>query len=203
MGEDPCSAAQCKTASTVQAIRRTGAGGTTAATLAALRHRPGTGDDARHGVTRGLSGGACRSGHDTGYLPLPGRHHHLRSAVDGRADPDPWRATVCWPGKVPACSRRRDWREWVATSKEEYIAKAIALACDLPRLAALRAGLREQVLASPLFDAPRFARNFEDALWGMWQAHTRRMIHPLHPNFCLLRATDSNPMRMNPGMTQQ
>jgi len=34
----------------------------------------------------------------------------------------------------------------------------------------LRARLREQVRASPLFDAPRFARNFEDALWGMWQA---------------------------------
>jgi len=29
--------------------------------------------------------------------------------------------------------------------------------------------LRQQVIASPLFDAPRFARNFEDALWGMWQ----------------------------------
>jgi protein O-GlcNAc transferase len=61
--------------------------------------------------------------------------------------------------------------EWVATSKEEYIAKAIALASDLPMLATLRAGLRQQVLASPLFDAPRFARNFEDALWGMWQRY--------------------------------
>jgi len=61
--------------------------------------------------------------------------------------------------------------DWVATSKEEFIIKAIALACDLPKLAALRAGLRAQVLASPLFDAPRFARNFEDALWGMWQSH--------------------------------
>jgi protein O-GlcNAc transferase len=61
--------------------------------------------------------------------------------------------------------------EWVATSKEEYIAKAIALASDLPMLAALRAGLRQQVLASPLFDARRFARNFEDALWGMWQSY--------------------------------
>src|SRR5574340_155957 len=59
--------------------------------------------------------------------------------------------------------------EWVATSKEEYIAKAIALASDKPKLAALRAGLRQQVVASPLFDAPRFARNFEDALWGMWR----------------------------------
>ncbi len=60
--------------------------------------------------------------------------------------------------------------QWVANSKEEYVAKAIALASDRPGLARLRAGLRAQVLASPLFDAPRFARNFEEALWGMWQA---------------------------------
>jgi protein O-GlcNAc transferase len=61
--------------------------------------------------------------------------------------------------------------EWVATSKEEYIAKAIALANDKPKLTVLRAGLRQQVLDSPLFDAPRFARNFEDALWGMWEGY--------------------------------
>jgi predicted O-linked N-acetylglucosamine transferase (SPINDLY family) len=61
--------------------------------------------------------------------------------------------------------------DWVATSKEKYVAKAIALASDLPRLAALRAGLRQQVLACPLFDAPRFARHLEDALWGMWQRY--------------------------------
>jgi predicted O-linked N-acetylglucosamine transferase (SPINDLY family) len=59
---------------------------------------------------------------------------------------------------------------WVATSVADYADKAVALAGGLPKLAALRAGLRAQVLASPLFDAPRFARNFEAALWGMWQA---------------------------------
>ena len=53
-------------------------------------------------------------------------------------------------------------------------AKAVAFASDLPKLAALRAELRSQVLASPLFDAPRFARNFEEALWGMWQHHQER-----------------------------
>jgi len=68
--------------------------------------------------------------------------------------------------------------EWVATSKEEYIAKAIALASDQDGLAALRAVLREQVLASPLFDAPRFARNVEDALWGMWQRYQARPGNP-------------------------
>ena len=61
--------------------------------------------------------------------------------------------------------------EWVTASKEEYIANAIALASDRPKLSALRAGLRQQVLASPLFDAQRFARHFEDALWGMWQGY--------------------------------
>jgi protein O-GlcNAc transferase len=59
--------------------------------------------------------------------------------------------------------------DWIAANEDEYVAKAVAFASDLEQLAALRAGLRQQVLASPLFDAPRFARNFEQALWGMWQ----------------------------------
>ena len=54
--------------------------------------------------------------------------------------------------------------EWIANSVEDYIAKAINLAGDLTGLAVLRAGLREQVRTSPLFDAKRFAKNFEDAL---------------------------------------
>jgi protein O-GlcNAc transferase len=64
--------------------------------------------------------------------------------------------------------------DWVATSVANYIDKAVALAGDLPKLAELRAGLREQVSTSPLFDAQRFVRNFEDALWGMWQARTQQ-----------------------------
>lgn len=59
--------------------------------------------------------------------------------------------------------------DWVANSEEDYVAKAVQFTQDLSVLAALRAGLRQQVLASPLFDAPRFARNFEAALWGMWR----------------------------------
>lgn len=58
--------------------------------------------------------------------------------------------------------------DWIAADANDYVAKALAHASDLPRLATLRSGLRQQVLASPLFDAPRFARHFEAALRGMW-----------------------------------
>ena len=58
--------------------------------------------------------------------------------------------------------------DWIAADTNDYLAKAIAHASDLPRLATLRSSLRDQVMASPLFDAPRFARHFEAALRGMW-----------------------------------
>ncbi|MFZ5524847.1 MAG: tetratricopeptide repeat protein [Pseudomonadota bacterium] len=63
--------------------------------------------------------------------------------------------------------------DWVAADKDDYVAKAVTFTSDLERLAALRAGLREQVLASPLFDSERFARNFEAALWSMWKMRGR------------------------------
>jgi predicted O-linked N-acetylglucosamine transferase (SPINDLY family) len=59
--------------------------------------------------------------------------------------------------------------EWIAADADDYVARAVSHADDLQRLATLRNGLRQQVLASPLFDAPRFARHFEAALRGMWQ----------------------------------
>ncbi|HIJ80183.1 MAG TPA: tetratricopeptide repeat protein [Desulfuromonadales bacterium] len=59
--------------------------------------------------------------------------------------------------------------EWVATEEDEYVEKAVALAGNLPGLASIRMELRRNVLASPLFDAPRFARNFENLLWKMWE----------------------------------
>jgi len=58
--------------------------------------------------------------------------------------------------------------DWIAANEDEYIAKAVKFSADLNVLIKLRAGLREQVLASPLFDAPRFASNFEKAVWSMW-----------------------------------
>ena len=60
--------------------------------------------------------------------------------------------------------------DWISVDEADYVAKAVRFASDLPHLIALRSRLREQVLASPIFDAARFARNFENAIWGMWQA---------------------------------
>jgi protein O-GlcNAc transferase len=59
--------------------------------------------------------------------------------------------------------------QWIAQDEEDYVAKAVKCAADLNGLAVLRAGLRQQALASPLFDAPRFARHLEQALYGMWE----------------------------------
>lgn len=58
--------------------------------------------------------------------------------------------------------------EWIAADTDDYIARAVSHASDLQRLSTLRNGLRQQALASPLFDAPRFAAHFEAALRGMW-----------------------------------
>lgn len=58
--------------------------------------------------------------------------------------------------------------DWITVDQTDYINKAIAYCHDLNQLIRLRANLRAQVLASSLFDAPRFAKNMEKALWEMW-----------------------------------
>jgi predicted O-linked N-acetylglucosamine transferase (SPINDLY family) len=59
--------------------------------------------------------------------------------------------------------------DWIARDTDDYVAMAVAFAGDLAALSDLRAGLRGQLLASPVCDAPRFARHFEAALRGMWR----------------------------------
>ena len=87
-----------------------------------------------------------------------------------------------WMG-VPVLTKRGDYflshlgesiahntglSDWIAADEDEYIAKAVQFSSDLDGLMKLRAGLRAQVLASPLFDAPRFASHFVRAVWSMW-----------------------------------
>jgi protein O-GlcNAc transferase len=59
---------------------------------------------------------------------------------------------------------------WAAESPDQYVALAARWASDLDGLAALRSGLRAQVAASPLCDAPKFGRSLGAALRHAWQA---------------------------------
>ena len=64
--------------------------------------------------------------------------------------------------------------DWVASDVAAYIELAVAKASDIEALPALRSGLRAQVKASPLCDAPRFGRNLGAALrlaWRDWCDH--------------------------------
>jgi predicted O-linked N-acetylglucosamine transferase (SPINDLY family) len=59
--------------------------------------------------------------------------------------------------------------ELVARTPGQYIETAVALAQDRRRMSALRAELRQRLLASPLADAGGFAADVETALRRMWQ----------------------------------
>jgi predicted O-linked N-acetylglucosamine transferase (SPINDLY family) len=57
--------------------------------------------------------------------------------------------------------------DWLADSPESYIAIARQRAADIATLATIRTSLRQQVGASPLYDAERFTRGLEAALLGV------------------------------------
>ena len=112
------------------------------------------------------------------------------SKVDIALDPFPFTGGTTtleglWMG-VPVITRRGDrfiarqgesilhnvgMSDWVAADNEAYVAIAVARAADLSSLASRRADLRSRLLASPLCNAPAFARNLEAAFAGMWQAY--------------------------------
>lgn len=57
---------------------------------------------------------------------------------------------------------------WAAADIAGYVDLAVRKASDIAALAALRAGLRARVKASPLCNAPRFGRNLGQALRHAW-----------------------------------
>jgi protein O-GlcNAc transferase len=59
--------------------------------------------------------------------------------------------------------------ELVASTPEQYIDIAVALALDLPRLGSLRASLRRRFEESSLRNEGRFAANFEEILRTAWR----------------------------------
>jgi predicted O-linked N-acetylglucosamine transferase (SPINDLY family) len=59
--------------------------------------------------------------------------------------------------------------ETIAADLQQYVDLAVTLAGDLPRLAALRAQLREQMAGSPLCNGPRFAAQLMALLREVWK----------------------------------
>ncbi len=64
--------------------------------------------------------------------------------------------------------------ECIAADPQAYVERAVALAADLPRLAALRSDLRDRLAATALFDGRRFAAQFAQAMWSLWTTSPRR-----------------------------
>jgi predicted O-linked N-acetylglucosamine transferase (SPINDLY family) len=65
-----------------------------------------------------------------------------------------------------------DLPELIATSLDDYAAIARELATEPARLAELKARLRVNIEAKPLFDMDRLARHLEGAYERMWSRHT-------------------------------
>ena len=59
--------------------------------------------------------------------------------------------------------------EWVATSEEEYIQKAVNLASDIEKLNIIRGSLRKKMEQSPIMDHKGFVKKLEKAYKQMWK----------------------------------
>ena len=91
---------------------------------------------------------------------------------------------VCLAGNTP-CRRlgasvlnNLDLSRLIAQTPRQYEQIAVELAGDLPRLAELRAGMRDRMARSPLMDAAGFARNVEAAYRDMWRQWCSRQRQP-------------------------
>jgi len=62
--------------------------------------------------------------------------------------------------------------DWIAVDDDDYISKAVAYAGKVDRLAIIRSSLRDNMKKSPLYDARKFARNFEQLLTDIWTKKT-------------------------------
>lgn len=59
--------------------------------------------------------------------------------------------------------------ELIAKTPEEYIGITVGLASDVEALKALRTGLRERMIASPIMDEPRYNRFLDQELRRVWR----------------------------------
>ena len=128
------------------------------------------------------------------FLPKVPRHEYLRRyhQLDISLDPFPYNGhtstlDAVWMGvPVIALAGRTgvgragvsvlsnlELPELIAKTPEQYVAIAVALAGDHPRLAALRAALRPKMQASPLVDGKQYAADIETAFRRIWKTWCR------------------------------
>lgn len=72
--------------------------------------------------------------------------------------------------------------DWVSANTTEYVQKAVQWSQRRQELAALRAGMRERLLASPLMDGALFAKSVGDAIEGMCATHPATRGDAMSPN---------------------
>src|SRR5579872_3618822 len=83
--------------------------------------------------------------------------------------------------------------DWVTDDLDQYVARAIAAAADLPALARLREQLRPRMERSPLRDASGLARSIERSfrmLWDEWRLGGSTNLHQLYQAGDTIAATD-------------
>jgi predicted O-linked N-acetylglucosamine transferase (SPINDLY family) len=86
---------------------------------------------------------------------------------------------ITLPGTTPASRQTLGFLQLLglddlaAASQEDYVLRAVGLAADPPRLAALRQNLRPRMTASPLCDGPLFTAGLEQAFLDIWGRYNR------------------------------
>jgi len=148
--------------------------------------RPSTGEPFRRLFTeRGIAAERIELRGWSAYEEMLGCYHE----VDLALDPFPYNGglTTCdalWMGvPVVTCPGQTfagrhglthlsnvGLTELIAADLDAYVDLAVRLAADLPHLAEIRAGLRQQVAKSPLCDGRRLADNLLQLLRGVWHA---------------------------------
>jgi protein O-GlcNAc transferase len=128
--------------------------------------------------------------HRIEFAPRCGREEYLRlyDRIDICLDPLPYNGitTTCdalWMG-VPVVTlagktaagragfsilQNLGLPDLTATDPDQFVSMTANLAADRARLSELRANLRDRMRASPIMDAPKFARNIEAAYRQIWQ----------------------------------
>ena len=126
----------------------------------------------------------------SGMLPKREDHLGLYGKIDIGLDPFPYNGTTTtcealWMG-VPVVTMLGDRHagrvgasilghvglgELIANDPESYVDIVLELHRDMERLVAMRNGLRDQMMASPLCDVSAFVENVEEAYIRMWARH--------------------------------